>query len=159
MSQQLIPQDNQTLIPKELTEQDLPPLVNLRQQNFLVYLISGYSLTNAYINAGYESELHAGKSAWQLANTSPIKDHLDWHRKQIANSINPEWILSRYAKLIDDSMNEDKPHLYDPEIAIKAMQELTKIKGMYAPTNFNVQTVSASIDDIRNAMLEYKRDK
>ena len=155
MNTQLIPANNNQEI--EVQESDLPEL-NLRQSNFLMYLLSGCSLTNAYRNAGYDATKHAGTAAWQVANNCPVKNHIDFHRKQIAKRITPDFIIERYTKLIDDAMNEDKPHLYDPEIAVKALQELTKIKGIYAPTNVNVQTVTASIEDIRLARSEYSKE-
>ncbi len=158
MSQELIqaPQN----IPVEMNESDLP-ILSLRQSNFIVHLMAGDSLKNAYLNAGYDSEEHAGKAAWQLANNSPVKDHIEYHRRKLAQTITPEWIMDRYSKLINNSMDEDKPHLYDPDIAIKALQELTKIKGIYAPVNVNSNavTLTGSIEDCRNAMLEYKKDR
>ena len=149
------PIDEQAIIPvqveRQLTYDELPPLLP-QQLKMLSYIIDGDNYTEAYRKAGYESVEHAGKAAFVLISRNPLKAHLEYFRREIAREVTPQWKISILRKIAESSTGQEK------EIAIKAIAELNKMQGDYAAQSVNVNTVTASIDDVRNAMTSYKKE-
>lgn len=142
---------------KELTEADLPPL-NTRQLAMLNYIMAGYNNSQAYIKAGYDSINNAHKGAHQLTSSQPLKAHIDFYRQQLSKSITKEWKEEKLKQIVDMSIDPHNP-LANPDVAIRAMAELNKMKGDYAPqAPIQVHNLHASLDDIRQAKLDYIKE-
>ena len=105
--------------------------------------------------AGYKSTDYASKSAYILVTRNPLKAHLEFFAKELSKTITPDYIKIKLQQITDRAMQDVRTL----DSATKAIDVLNKMGGYYAPTNVNVQSVSASINDIRNARAEYKRDK
>lgn len=132
---------------------DLPQL-KPRQIRFLNYLFSGKSTPDAYKLAGYKKK-HADTASYRLMTTPPVSIYVQLCRDKMkpiatfADKVNRLW------EIASDPLNR--------EIAIKAIAELNKMQGDIAPTQtqstmVNIST-TATLEDIRNARLEYKKDK
>lgn len=145
-------------ISQELTLETLPPLMP-QQRLMLNYILDGNDYTTAYRKAGYQSKDHADKAAHVLVTRNPLKAHLEYFSKELSKLITPEYIATKLNKIADNSINKDEPQFYNPEIAIKAYDQVNKIRGYYASTNVNVNTINASIEDLRNARNEYKKEQ
>lgn len=131
---------------------DLPPL-KPRQRAFLNHLFNDKSVTDAYRLAGYKTK-HAAKASHRLVNNPPIDIYVELCRKKTQP-------IATYAQKIEKlwEMVEKAPS----DIALKAIAELNKMQGDIAPTQtqstmVNIST-TATLEDIRNARLEYKKDK
>ena len=143
------------------------PELTIRQQNLLNGYLKHGDATKAYIDAGYTAK-HANRAAFQLINRSPIKDCIDYYRQQ-AKKITFEMksdLLWRIAQESMQPLEDDDGKVVkwgDKDVAIKAIAELNKMVGDYAPVQTQVDTrtvnVTAAIEDIRNARLQYKQDK
>lgn len=161
MANDLIPLD-QPIPAKEITFDELPELLP-QQRLMLNYILEGNNYTQSYRLAGYSSKEHAGKAAWHMISHHPLKAWLEYYSKAIAQQITPEWKASKLRQIIENSLQPtfEGEHIstYNPEIAIKAIAELNKMAGDYATTATQVNHVHASIEDIRNARLDYKKDK
>ncbi len=143
----------------EMTEDQLPSLLP-QQRIMLHYILEGNDYTTAYRKAGYNAAPeNQDKAAYILVTRNPLKAHLGYFAKELSKLITPDWKAQKLAQIVNNSLNKDEPQLYDPEIAIKAIAELNKMSGDYAAQTSQVQHLHASIDDIRNARLEYKNDK
>lgn len=155
MTQELITQDKSP----EITLESLPSLLP-QQALMLHYIIDGDNYTDAYRKAGYSSVEHAAKAAWMLVTRNPLKAHLEYYRAALAKMCTPDYLINKLNAIADTTTNKNEsPLAYNPEIAIKAIAEINKMMGNYAQTQAQVNHVHASIEDIRNARNEYKRDK
>lgn len=159
----------QELVPAESTEpqlQDKPikytletlPELLPQQQLMLDAILSGDNYTDAYRKAGYKSQ-YAKQAALVLISRNPLKAHLDYFFSEMAKTITPEYIVNKLVLLTDRAMDVNSENPINTEIAIKAIQEINKMRGNYAQTITQVNNVHASLDDIRNAKNEYKSDK
>ncbi len=158
MSNELFPQDTINPSILDITDEHLPEL-NIRQQSMLNYIMAGYNATQAYRKAGYDSVDHADRAAWQVINSYPMKQYIENYRKALSKMITPEYIVDRVNFIVNRSLDDSNPLQFNPEMALKAIDTLNKMAGYYAAQNVNVSTVSASIEDVRNARQEYKKDR
>jgi hypothetical protein len=144
---------------QEMTLDQLPPLLP-QQRLMLNYILEGSDYISAYRKAGYKAqEQYEDRSCHILVTRNPLKAHLEYFQKEISKLITPAYIANKLARIADKSTNDEEMHLYSPEIALKAYDQLNKMAGNYAATQVNVQTLTASVEDIRNARQEYKQDK
>lgn len=136
------------------TNPDLP-FLTIRQNKMLRAYLEHGNATQAYKDAGYSSTKYADRNAHILVNRSPLKDHLEYFRAKSAVACDKDWITDRLKGIVARTEHDE----YDA--AIKALSELNKMQGNYAPLesiskNLNVD---AAIEDIRNARAQYKLDK
>lgn len=150
----LIPLDEKPK-PQEIRYEDLPHLLP-QQALMLHYIIEGNNYTDSYRKAGYTSVEHAGKAAWYMITHNPLKAHLEYYGQQMAKICSPDYIVNKLNKISEMTLNEDN---FDPEIAIKALAEINKMRGNYASTHTQVNHLHASIEDVRNARKEYKKEQ
>jgi hypothetical protein len=141
----------------EYTLETLPPLLP-QQQAMLGFILNGDNYTDAYKKAGYRSVDHAQKAAFILVTRNPLKAHLEYFAQELSKLITPAYIANKLNAITEKVLDESNPLRFNPDTAIKALAEVNKMRGNYAPTNVNVQSVSASIEDIRRAREEYKKD-
>ena len=145
---------------------DLPPLT-IRQQKMLKAYLKHGNATQAYKDAGYTSEEYPDKAAHILIHRSPLSEHLEYFiarsKKKITSEMKTDLLWRIAEESVDITLDNDGNVVSKPEreVAIKAIAELNKMVGDYAPVQVNTQQVSvtAAIEDIRNARLEYKKDK
>ena len=137
------------------------PSLNLRQQRFLQEYLKTGNATQAYRDTNYGSSKYPDRASFGLINRSPLKEHIDYFKEK-SRVIDKDWILEKLELIIQKSLDpETENRRTNGETAIKALQELNKMGGHYAPTQVDNRTVSvnADVEDIRNAMLIYKKDK
>lgn len=142
--------------PKELTLEDLPLLLP-QQQAMFNHIIDGDNYTDAYRKAGYKSD-YPRQASFVLVTRNPLKAHLDYFYQQMAKRITPEYITARLNDIVDMTTNTNNSLGFNPETAIKAMQEVNKMQGNHKQT-LQVNNIHASIEDIRKAKQEYIKDK
>ena len=147
---------------KELTFDELPPLLP-QQQRMLSFILQGDNYTQAYRKAGYTSDEYAGRAAFILVSRNPLKAHLEYFMRQAAKEITVHWKALKLRQIIENALQtpdeEEVISRYDGELAVKAIAELNKMQGDYAASVTQVNNIHASIQDVRNAKLEYKSDK
>jgi phage terminase small subunit len=138
----------------ELDTPQLPPL-NYRQQTFLQHYLQSGNASESYRIAGYKTK-YSDRSAYILMNKDPIKSHIEWLKKKQSESVTLEWKLDKLREIVNRYINSD-----NPDVCIKAIAELNKMSGDYAPTQVDNRTINiqADLEDVRNARLEYKKDK
>lgn len=137
---------------KELRYEDLPPL-NPQQEKMLSCILEGSNYTDAYRAAGYSSIEHAGKSAFCIVHRSPMKEHLEYYRTKTAQIMTKEWVAERLMHIVQMAIMKER---FDS--AIRALEEVNKMGGNYAAQKIDINNTQRSIEDIRNARLEYKKD-
>lgn len=135
----------------DIDTSDLPDL-KPRQIRFLNYYFAGKTRVEAYKLAGYKHK-QADSAAWRLCNTDPVQKYI----KLCKEKMKP---IATYADKVN-LLWEIANNSHEKDIAIKAISELNKMQGDIAP----IQTQSvhintnATLEDIRNARLEYKKEK
>lgn len=145
---------------------NLPPLT-IRQQKMLKAYLKHGNATQAYKDAGYTSEEYPDRAAYNLIHRSPLQDHVEYFvdksKKKITSEMKTDLLWRIAEESVSTTIDDDGNVVSKPEreVAIKAIAELNKMVGDYAPTQVNNQTVNvtAALEDIRNARLEYKKDK
>ena len=130
----------------------------IRQIKFINYYLEIGNASKAAELAGYKAK-DLDSFSYTLLTKPYMRDLIGKRQNELAKA--SEISIERKSQLLwtlaQRSMNmEDKE-----EIVIKAIAELNKMYGHYAPEQKNVQTVTieASLTDIRNARLEYKKDR
>lgn len=119
--------------PRDLTKQQLA---------FCEAYLSGETPSNAARMAGYKSVARAGS---YLLQTKRIKDYLNKREKQIVDvPVTFEAKAAALKHVVDEAIPLNQPLTRNVETGIKAIQELNKMQGHYAPTqsknlNVNVQ--------------------
>lgn len=145
--------------PIQYTLETLPKLLP-QQQRMLSFILDGDNYTDAYRKAGYSSEDHTAKAAWFLVSRNPIKAHLEYFRAELAKMITPEYLLTKLNHIADNATNMNYPMSINPDTAIKAIDVINKMQGNYAKSEIiTINNLNTSLDDIRNARSEYKKDK
>jgi hypothetical protein len=145
--------------PIQYTLETLPKLLP-QQQIMLKHILDGNNYTDAYRLAGYSSEDHTGKAAWFLVTRNPLKAHLEYFRRELAKLITPEYLLTKLNTIADNATNVFNPLAINPDTAIKAIDVINKMQGNYAKNEgITINNLNTSLEDIRNARLEYKKDK
>lgn len=147
-----------TINPNDLPDESLPELLP-QQQSMLNYIMAGKNYTEAYRLAGYSSVKHADRGAMQIVTAWPMKQYIENYRKRMRELISPDYIAERLEQIALKSINEDRPELYNPEIALKAYAELNKMAGNYAQQTLHINNVNTSLQDIRQARAEYIKDR
>lgn len=137
---------------KELRYEDLPPL-NPQQEIMLSTILGGSNYTDAYKAAGYSSIDYPDRAAHVLVHRSPLKDHLEYFRAKAARSMTKEWVADQLMNIVNLATKKER---YDS--AIRALEEVNKMGGNYAAQKIDINNTQRSIEDIRNARLEYKKD-
>jgi hypothetical protein len=158
---ELIPAPETTTATTEATEieytlETLPDLLP-QQRLMLDNILNGDNFTEAYRKAGYTSQ-YAKQAAFVLISRNPLKAHLDYFFGQLSKYVSKDYIICKLAMMTDRALDSNNDISEYGDIAIKAIQELNKIKGNYAATNVNVNSTQQSINDIRNVSLEYKKE-
>lgn len=144
--------------PKELSFDDLPPLLP-QQQRMLNAIIGGDNYTDAYRKAGYSSVEYADRSAWLMISKNPLKAWLEYYSATMSKICTPEYIVSKLNRICDQATNNNENGFTNPDIAIKALAEINKMRGNYAQQVLQVNNINASVQDIRQARQQYKKDK
>lgn len=145
--------------PIQYTLETLPKLLP-QQQLMLKYILEGNNYTDAYRMAGYTSEEHAGNAAWMLVTRNPLKAHLGYFRTELAKLVTPEYLITKLNNIADNATNGNNPMQHNADTAIKAIDVINKMQGNYAKNEgITINNINGSIDDIRNARNEYKKDK
>lgn len=146
----------------EYTLETLPELLP-QQARMLHFILEGDNYTDSYRKAGYSSVEFANRAAFYMISHNPLKAHLDYYSHQIAKQITPDWKVGKLRQVVENALrraNDDEPNNYDGELAIKAIAELNKMAGDYAQTTTTqINNINGSIEDVRNARLEYKKDR
>lgn len=141
---------------KILNIDELPKLLP-QQMAMLNYIYEGDNYIDAYRKAGYKA-IHAMQSAFCLINRNPLKAHLENYYRLIAKAITPEYITSRLNDIVNLTTNINTPAGFNPDTAIKAMQEINKMMGNHKQHAIHINNVHATVEDIRNAKREYLKD-
>ena len=143
-----------TAIPIIPREADLPELT-IRQQKMLKSYLKSGNATQAYRDAGYSSTKNPDKVAYNLMHRPPLQTHVEYYLAKAKTKVDKDWITERLEGIVKRTEHEE----YDS--AIKAIAELNKMQGNYAPIQTDNRSVSItqSIEDVRNARLQYKQDK
>jgi len=115
-----------------------------KQASFVkAYLTNGFNATQAAKSAGYSEKTANEQGARLLANVS-IQKELSKHQKKAAEKfeIKKEDILKGLLKIAERSMEkvevnqetgEERVFPYDPQMYVKAINELNKMLGFYEP--------------------------
>jgi len=141
--------------PTEYTLETLPELLP-QQAKMLEYIIQGDNYTDAYRKAGYICQA-ASQGAWQLATRNPLKAHIDYYLGKVSKTITKDWKQGKLKQLVDIATNTNNETI-NGDLAIKAIAELNKMQGDYAPDKLQVNSVNQSVEDVRNALKEYKSE-
>jgi phage terminase small subunit len=153
-TQELIPVNPRTEL--QIAYEQLPPLLP-QQALMLNYILDGDNYTEAYRKAGYTSQ-YAKQAATVLVSRNPLKAHLDYFFHEMAKIVTPEYLINKLVSITERAIDINSP-FQNGELAIKAIAELNKMQGNYAQQTVNVNTISASIEDLRNARNEYKKEQ
>jgi hypothetical protein len=139
------------------------PELTIRQAKFLEHYLKHGNATEAYKQAGYKTK-YADRACFILINNEPMKSHLEYYRnesKKITFEMKAD-LLWRIAQESIAPIHDDNGKVVkwgDKDVAIKAIAELNKMVGDYAPEKSQTVNVQADWEDVRNARLEYKKDK
>ena len=136
-------------LPLELD--DLPPLT-MRQQKMLNHFLQYGEATEAYRQSGYGGK-YPNRSAFNLINRNPLKAHIEYYKKKTSEVLDATWIADRLKAIVL------KNEFENGDTAIKALSELNKMQGNYAPEKTQNVNMEADWIDVRNARLSYKMDK
>ncbi len=142
---------------QEYTLETLPPLTP-QQATMLDYILQGYNYTQSYKMANYSCTEWANSAAWQLVMRNPLKAHIDFYTRLMAKKITAEYIVGRLNSIAEQCMNPENA-IKNGDTAIKAIDVINKMQGNYAATNVQINSVNATVEDIRNARKEYIKDR
>lgn len=160
MSNELTPIEQETITQPapihEITRDELPPLLP-QQMIMLNYIIDGDNYSDAYRKAGYKSN-YPKQASFDMINRNPLKAWLDYYYKEMAKKITPEYITLRLQQIMDMATNSNNPVTFNPETAIKAVQEINKMQGNHKQQAIQINNLNASIDDLRKAKSEYIKE-
>lgn len=127
-----------------------------QQITFCEAYIAGEMASKAAQIAGYKSPARA---AQYLLSTNRIKRYIAKQQPRIQKlPVTVEYKTSKLQHIVEQAIPDDEPLTKHVDIGIKAIQELNKMQGHYSPTQVQQVTVEASIEDIRNAQKEYKKE-
>lgn len=157
MTQEMITNNLLTQSEIEYTLDTLPEL-SLQQSLMLNHILEGNSYTEAYRKAGYTATEHAHTAAWNLVIRNPLKAHMDFFMRELGKRCTVDYKLHLLNRIAEQCINPDNV-IKNGDTAIKAIDVMAKIQGHYAPANINVQSITTTIEDIRNARKEYVKDK
>jgi phage terminase small subunit len=141
---------------------------NLTQKQllFIENIIKGESQRQSYINAGYKNKNEAltDTSAHELINSKSVKQELARRRAALAKKSQwtAEKLIEKYEKIYERSMqieeildsegNGTARFRYDSSGAIKALENIGKILGLYKQTDNNVLVVQNFMTHIQNKL-------
>lgn len=140
-----------------------------RQRIYLAARIDGATPIEAMKIAKYP---HPESNYQKIENSKRMQYLLRRKMPKVFNVITPEWAINRLVTVVErtipDSVDdiESGMKLPDYNVGIKAISEISKIKGFYAPTqsqnmNINVKTdneQAKEIADNLNKLERYKQD-
>lgn len=142
------------------------PKLNMMQNKFITAYLQCWNGTKAAIEAGYSPKT-AGKQAYQLMQHPEIKRIIEKTRPDleksvedarseivIAHGVSFDWKASMLQNIILSQLDSN------PDVAIKAVAELNKMQGHYAPEstiNLNVNE-NREIKEIQEIRKMYKRE-
>ena len=128
--------------------------LTLQQQNFVKYYLESMNATQALIKAGYKGK-HADSYASQLMSKPQIKALLSKTNELVQNQIKAtfEWKVQKLEQIIEQCLYSESK-----DTAIKAISELNKMQGHYAPEKRENLNVNTSLDNIRKVRDEYKKE-
>ena len=134
--------------PRELTEQQLV---------FCEAYLAGETQTYSAVLAGYKSPKRAGSS---LLMCKRIITYLDKRQSQLSKvPITFEDKAERLMHVVSEAIPLNSELTKQVDTGIKAIAELNKMQGHYAPAQVQTVQVDATLEDIRNARQQYKQDK
>lgn len=142
--------------------------LTLKQQLFCQhYLSNGGNATQAIIDAGYNVENRIVATAVGTENLAKplIKKYLGPRMKEAVEKagVGLNWRLDMLKNVAEKSASasgkDDKGNaLFDGATAIKAVAEMNKMDGSYAPTNSNFTVTEASLDDAKEVAEEAEKE-
>lgn len=124
------------------------------QQLFLKqYLVLG-NATEALLATGYKGK-HPAKAASQLMHKPFVKQAIEKNRLKVEQKtlVTFEWKVNKLQEIIDQAQSSEQYR-----DAVAAMAELNKMQGHYAPEKQVNYNVDVTLENIRNARLEYKKE-
>jgi phage terminase small subunit len=140
--------------------------LTLQQQNFVKLFIQTSNAKQSLIQAGFKCK-HPDRYAHQLLKKPQIQELLEKTRSEVQKKteVTFEWKVQKLQEIIDRSLNQ---HLQDDDgsgkklvlsdTAIKAIAELNKMQGHYAPEKRENLNVNTSLENIRRVRDEYKKE-
>lgn len=141
--------------------------MTLRQRKFShVYLISNGNRIKALREAGYKPKPGSEKQlAYRILNSRPVKKYINRVADKMEKDfgITLDWKIFKLKRIVNFCVpdDEDKP-VIDGAVGVKAIAELNKMQGDYAPvrnenTNANINA-DAEIKDMQELIKQHQRD-
>jgi len=129
----------------------------LRQIKFVNYYIESSNATQSAQLAGYKAKQMESFAAL-LLHKPYMQDLISKRKAEISKAT--EITIDKKAGLLWTLATRSMEAEDKEDIVIKAVAELNKMYGHYAPVQTNVQNVNiqTTLEDIRTARLEYKKD-
>lgn len=123
------------------------------------YIRNGYNVKQACLSAGY-SEAVANAGGGKLLHNPLIQERISQslHRAEQKLSITWEYKLNKLKRIVDEYIPDDKTVALIPEQVregLKAIAELNKMNGDYAPDKRISMTVEATQHKLIEAKKQY----
>ena len=136
-------------------------LLTQKQYNFCSsYIKNGFNAYQAAIEAGY-SHHYANTKAPMLLKLEPIKERIE-KAYQVAEDklgISWQWKLKKLKRVIEAYIPDDPEanlNTFETTVGLKALAELNKMQGDYAPDKRISMTVDATQGRLLEARKQYK---
>jgi phage terminase small subunit len=136
-------------------------ILTQKQYNFCSsYIKNGFNAYQAAINAGY-SHNYANVKAPMLLQHPIIKQRIEkaYTKAEDQLGMDWQWKLRKLKRVIDTFIPDDdttKLNTFETGIALKAIAELNKMHGDYAPDKRISMTVDATQSKLLEARKQYK---
>lgn len=137
------------------------PILTQKQYNFCSsYIKNGFNAYQAAIEAGYSHNYANVKSALLLKHPV-IKERITraYDKAELQLGMDWQWKLKKLQRVIDAFIPDDlgkKLNTFETGIALKAIAELNKMHGDYAPDKRISMTVDATQGKLLEARKQYK---
>ena len=140
----------------------LPELTQLQYDFVKNYITNGFNAEQAAISAGY-SQTVVDTRAFCLPNSPSVKPLIDKALDKARDTILSRlgvgltWRIKKLKKVVDQYIPDDAPiQSHEPcAVALKAIAELNKIAGDYAPDKRLALTVDLTKDKLKEARKIY----
>lgn len=143
-------------------------LTSDRQRIYLAARINGATPLESARLAKYP---HPESNYHKIENSKRMKYMLNKHENKVFNVVTPQWKINKLADMVNVTIPDDIEELQITSsdrlnVGLKAISELNKMQGHYAPTqsqnmNINVKTDSEQAKEIAdnlNKLDRYKQD-